>query len=203
MGSNPTLLALLFTCWSIDLEYISLIDLNNNMRSKLLSELEIIRERYISGETAKEISMSYNVYPGSIIHLLKKNNIPIRSGGQRKGSLSWNKGKLTSEEQKINHSQMLFDTGRTETLAEQTVRSHAKRILIFKNGNCCSICNTSEWQGQPVPLVCDHIDGDSFNNKFENFRLVCCNCDAQLPTYKSKNRGRGRSYDRQRYHETK
>ena len=34
------------------------------------------------------------------------------------------------------------------------------------------------------------------DNEIENFRLVCCNCDAQLPTFKSKNRGNGRSYDR-------
>ena len=50
--------------------------------------------------------------------------------------------------------------------------------------------------GKPVPLVCDHISGNSSDNEIENFRLVCCNCDAQLPTFKSKNRGNGRSYDR-------
>ena len=45
----------------------------------------------------------------------------------------------------------------------------------------------------------DHIDGDATNNRRENLRLVCPNCDSQLPTYKSRNRGKGRHFRRQRY----
>jgi hypothetical protein len=80
---------------------------------------------------------------------------------------------------------------------EATARKHAKRYLIHKNGNKCSICGIEEWNGQPAPLVCDHIDGNSNSNGIDNFRLVCCNCDAQLPTFKSKNKGSGRQYDRE------
>jgi len=79
---------------------------------------------------------------------------------------------------------------------EATARKHAKRYLIAKYGNTCSICKLKEWNKLPIPLVCDHIDGNSNNNLIENFRLVCCNCDAQLPTFKSKNIGRGRGYDK-------
>lgn len=45
----------------------------------------------------------------------------------------------------------------------------------------------------------DHTDGNPTNNRRENLRLVCPNCDSQLPTYKSRNRGNGRSFRRQRY----
>jgi hypothetical protein len=48
-------------------------------------------------------------------------------------------------------------------------------------------------------LVLDHIDGNPTNNCRENLRLVCPNCDSQLATYKSRNRGNGRHYRRQRY----
>lgn len=58
----------------------------------------------------------------------------------------------------------------------------------------------SEWMGKPMPLVCDHVDGDHANQKLTNFRLVCGNCDMQLDTYKSKNKGRGRTYDKNQYH---
>lgn len=51
--------------------------------------------------------------------------------------------------------------------------------------------------GSPVPLVCDHISGESTDNRIENFRLVCYNCDRQLPTFKSKNKVNGRKYDRE------
>ncbi|WP_207206678.1 HNH endonuclease [Nocardioides ganghwensis] len=49
----------------------------------------------------------------------------------------------------------------------------------------------------------DHIDGDSSNNRRENLRLVCPNCDSQLETYKARNRGKGRAWRRQRYAEGK
>ena len=59
------------------------------------------------------------------------------------------------------------------------------------------ICGLSEWMNQTLPLVCDHIDGDSKNNNLNNFRIICNNCDSILPTFKGKNRGNGRS---NRYH---
>ena len=45
---------------------------------------------------------------------------------------------------------------------------------------------------QHIPLVLDHINGRANDDRLENLRLVCCNCDAQLPTYKSKNKNSDR-----------
>lgn len=112
----------------------------------------------------------------------------------------WNKGKSFKEES-IQRSIDIIDSKQQLGLHEATARKHAKRYLIHKHGHVCSICGIEEWQGQEVPLVCDHINGDSTDNEIGNFRLVCCNCDAQLPTYKSKNK-KGRSYDRE-YHRAK
>lgn len=82
-------------------------------------------------------------------------------------------------------------------IKDETNRREAKRYLVEKHGHRCSICGLSEWMGQPIPLVVDHIDGNPSNHKVENFRLVCGNCDMQLPTYKAKNKGNGRKYRRQ------
>jgi hypothetical protein len=78
-----------------------------------------------------------------------------------------------------------------------------KKYLIIQNGHKCSICELEEWCGQKIPLVMDHIDGNAENNLPANLRLVCGNCDMQLPTYKSKNKGNGRAFRRQRYAEGK
>lgn len=75
----------------------------------------------------------------------------------------------------------------------------ARAYLLRVKGNRCEICSLIEWMGQKIPLVLDHIDGHADNNAVENLRLVCGNCDMQLPTYKIKNKGNGRAYRRERY----
>jgi hypothetical protein len=78
-----------------------------------------------------------------------------------------------------------------------------KRYLIEIRGHRCEICGIERWCGREVPLVMDHIDGNSNNWSLSNLRLVCGNCDMQLPTYKAKNMGNGRYYRRIRYQEGK
>lgn len=78
----------------------------------------------------------------------------------------------------------------------------AKRYLLLKD-NSCNICKLKTWNNQKISLEIDHIDGCSINNKMENLRLLCPNCHSQTPTYKSKNKGKGRQKRRIRYQEGK
>lgn len=64
----------------------------------------------------------------------------------------------------------------------------------------CAICGMPpEWKGAPLVFVLDHIDGDGSNHVRANVRMICPNCDSQLPTFKARNRGKGRHFRRERY----
>lgn len=87
--------------------------------------------------------------------------------------------------------------------ANSKVPPKYKRYLIDKYGHQCQICKRKTWLGQPINLVFDHIDGDSNNWKLSNCRLICNNCDSTLPTYKGRNKGKGRHMRKQRYKQGK
>lgn len=78
-----------------------------------------------------------------------------------------------------------------------------RKYILDTRPNICECCKTEIWQGVAVPLVVDHVDGNPENNSLPNLRLLCCNCDALTPTYKGKNKGKGRAYRRQRYQDGK
>lgn len=66
-----------------------------------------------------------------------------------------------------------------------------KKIILEEQKHTCEICGMSDtWNGQEIHFVLDHIDGDATNNKRDNLRLICPNCDSQLPTYKARNIGK-------------
>lgn len=85
------------------------------------------------------------------------------------------------------------------------ISNHIKRYLFEKYNNKCTKCGWSiknEYTGN-IPLECEHIDGNSDNNKEENLTLLCPNCHSLTETYKGANKGNGRYNRRQRYNDGK
>ncbi len=71
--------------------------------------------------------------------------------------------------------------------------SHQKRRLLKEEVlvNQCHLCASPPlWQGKPLALILDHINGDRSDNCLENLRLLCPNCNSQQPTFAGKNKGR-------------
>lgn len=82
--------------------------------------------------------------------------------------------------------------------ANYSPKTFKKDIIKEQNGRCAICGLPTVWNGKPLVFIVDHIDGRASNNKRDNLRCICPNCDSQLETYKSKNKNGERSY--YRYH---
>lgn len=80
-----------------------------------------------------------------------------------------------------------------EVLIENSTyaRQHLKRRLL-KEGlltDVCAECGLAEvWNGKPIVLHLDHINGTNNDNRLENLRLLCPNCHSQTKTYCGRNK---------------
>lgn len=55
----------------------------------------------------------------------------------------------------------------------------------------CGECGRGpEWNGKPLTLVLDHKNGVNNDNRAENLRYLCPNCNSQMPTFAGRNIGR-------------
>jgi IS1 family transposase len=69
------------------------------------------------------------------------------------------------------------------------MKSHALRLKLIKTGvkeHQCERCNLTQWNGLPIPLELDHINGNNKDNRLENLRILCCNCHAQTDNWRGR-----------------
>lgn len=71
-------------------------------------------------------------------------------------------------------------TNRTQ-LKKRILEAH---LLEYK----CALCgNEGIWNGQPLTLQIDHINGINNDNRLKNLRFLCPNCHSQTETFSGKN----------------
>ena len=74
------------------------------------------------------------------------------------------------------------------------ISRHIRRYLNEKYQDRCSICGWAERHSitNSVPLEVDHVNGDWFDNREENLRVLCPNCHSLTPYFRNLNKGNGR-----------
>lgn len=72
-------------------------------------------------------------------------------------------------------------------LENSTYSSFNLKRKLYKEGikeRKCELCNQEEiWRGKKMSLILDHKNGDRHDNRLENLRIVCPNCNATLETH--------------------
>jgi len=72
-------------------------------------------------------------------------------------------------------------------------RGQLRPVLIrlgHYTGECAECRIPDAWNGKPLTIEIDHINGISSDNRKENLRWLCPNCHSQTTTYRKRNTGR-------------
>jgi hypothetical protein len=88
--------------------------------------------------------------------------------------------------------------GRSVNLKDVLVKNRIgkrERITLLRRAflstgvdETCNMCGLSKiWNGRPLVLHIDHIDGCNTNNEVHNLRFLCPNCHSQTETFGHKN----------------
>jgi hypothetical protein len=69
---------------------------------------------------------------------------------------------------------------------KEIVKSPRLRRKLIEDGikKCeCEMCGLSEWMGSKISLELHHVDGNRFNNNFDNLQILCPNCHSLTPNH--------------------
>lgn len=62
----------------------------------------------------------------------------------------------------------------------------AKLIQANIKQNICEECGITQWNSKPITLELDHVNGNHYDNRLENLRILCPNCHSQTPAFRFK-----------------
>jgi hypothetical protein len=143
-----------------------------------------LREAIKSSTSMRQVLLKLNVAPyGGNYDVLRKAVKYFNLDTSHFTGQAWNRGKILSPKQP------------TESYLnnEVPIQSYKLKNRLLKEGlleSICAQCGNTHWLGKPVPLELDHINGDNRDNRLGNLQLLCPNCHALTPTYRSKNRAK-------------
>lgn len=140
-------------------------------------------ESWFSSESIRQVLIKLKLKPvGGNYHTIKKMAEELKLTNDHMLGQAINRGKT-----KINKSKPIEEYLKKDT----HISSYHLKNKLFKAGifnKECSICENTLWMEKPIPLELDHINGDHYDNRIENLRILCANCHAQTKNYRGKNK---------------
>jgi 5-methylcytosine-specific restriction endonuclease McrA len=163
-------------------------------------EYNRLAELVNQGISEREMSRKLNCSRGKVSYWMKKHGFTkVNSNNQ----CEYCKKQLIRENGKFCNSQCQNDFSLMSSINSGIYSAQIAKRYLVRADYRCAVCKNSTWMDKPIHLELDHIDGNSTNNNLTNLRLICPNCHSQTPTYKNRNKGKGRHSRRERYREGK
>lgn len=166
--------------YEIDFSKFEKIKLNTNYDKDTLTEI------VLNSKTYKECLLKLNIRAaGGNYRSLKKYislyNIDIshfNSNGIRNDKLS-----RLNKSRRLELKEILVKNS-SYSRTSLKKRLYDENILERK----CSLCGQGEsWNGMKISLILDHINGVHNDNRIENLRILCPNCNAGQDTFAGRN----------------
>lgn len=88
-------------------------------------------------------------------------------------------------QKRIELCDILIENSTYENMSSLKKRLYNEKLKERK----CEKCGQGEiWRGEKISLILDHANGIHNDNRLENLRILCPNCNATLPTHCGKNK---------------
>lgn len=120
-----------------------------------------------------QVASSLGLKPltGSQAHLRKRAIAFDIDFSHFKTRYDWAKGLPSSKKKDLDHYLTEKSTGKSAYLRQRLIAEGRKKAV-------CENCGLDQWLGKSAPLELDHVNGDHFDNRIENLKILCPNCHA-------------------------
>ena len=134
---------------------------------------EAIESSSTMAEAAKKLNLPFSTFKRRAGDLYKPNQ------GAKGTSKRYGGDKIPLEE--------ILEGKHPQYQTAKVKKRYLEAGLLEEKCDWCGIEN--EWNGKPITLQLDHINGINSDHRLENVRMLCPNCHSQTDSYCGRNKG--------------